>query len=90
MQVNFLGRKRLDFVSNDGKTVRGEQLFFSYPEADVIGERADKLFIPDGFPLPEMTPGDTLEVSFNNRGKPEKIEVVSAKKTINLNGKKED
>ena len=90
MQVNFLGRKFLDFITNDGKTVRGEQLFISYPETGVIGERTDKLFIPDGFPLQDMTPGDALEVSFNNRGKPEKIEVVSAKKTINLNGKKED
>ena len=82
MIMTLMGYKSLDFESN-GERVKGTQAFVSYIEDGVIGQRTDKLFLRDGFPLPEIKPGDTLDVTYNRRGKPEGIRVVSNKQ-INL------
>jgi len=80
MLMYLLGRRHLSFQNNDGKAVEGDQLFVSYPKEGVEGEMTDKIFIRQGFALPpKMTPGDTLEIAFDNRGKPEKIAVVPSK-----------
>lgn len=76
MQVLLMGLRALDFASNDGQ-VKGMQLFVAYPEDGVEGQMTDKLFLKDGFELPDgLKPGATLEVSFNHRGKPEKVTVA--------------
>lgn len=83
MLVLLMGHKLLDFVS-DGNVVKGIQAFVAYPENGVIGQRTDKLFFRDGFPLPELQPGMTLDISFNNRGKPDKVEIASEPRKLNI------
>jgi hypothetical protein len=58
--------------------VQGVQAFVAYDEAGVTGQRTDKMFFREGFPLPELAPGMLLDITFNNRGKPERVEVINA------------
>lgn len=82
MKVRLLGSKKLDFTSNDGSLIQGTQIFMSFPEEGVKGERCDKLFVKDGFALPPLKPGELLDISFNNKGKPESIK--PAAKQVNI------
>lgn len=82
MQVKLIGIKKLDFVA-DGRNVKGQQLFISFLEENTIGEMTDRLFINDDISLPSLTPGDALEVFYNRKGKPERIERIPARK-INI------
>lgn len=82
MYVNLLGKKQIDFTTSDNSIVKGTQFFFAHEEEGVIGQRTDKLFLRDGFPLPEVKPGDTLDVTYNRHGKPESIRVVSDKQSV--------
>lgn len=83
MKATLLGTRNLNFSTNE-QTVKGTQLFISFPDDNVDGEMCDKLFIREDFLLPSLKPGDVVEISFNRRGKPESINVISPKK-ININ-----
>lgn len=80
MLVYLCGHRHLSFQNNNGEVIEGEQLFVSYPKDGVNGEMTDKVFVRPGVSLPsKMAPGDTLDIAFDNRGKPEKITVVTGK-----------
>lgn len=83
MNMTLLGYKLLDFDSN-GERVKGTQAFVACPEDGVTGQRTDKLFFRDGFELPELQPGMTLDLVYNRRGKPEKVTAVPTSQRINL------
>lgn len=77
MQMYLCGYRFLDFESQDGKKIQGIQLFVSYPTDSVTGEMVDRVFVRQGIEFPsEMTPGDVLDIAFNNKGKPERVTVV--------------
>ena len=83
MKVNLLGYRTLDFIS-EGQQIKGTQLFVCYKESGVEGEITDKLFVPEDMPYPPLTPGQPLEITFNRRGKIERIDLPSTKNvTIN-------
>lgn len=80
MKAKLLGMRKLDFSSNDGTQVQGIQAYIAFPEEGVEGVMTDKLFLRDGFAFPACEPGATLEVTYNRKGRPECIKVVSAAK----------
>lgn len=83
MRATLLGKRTLDFTTDQGQ-VKGVQLFISFRDnSDVEGETCDKLFIKEGFLLPDLKPGDSLEISYNHRGKVEDVRVVPKKININ-------
>lgn len=84
MLMLLMGHKDLDFESN-GKRIKGKQMFAAFPEEGVTGQRTEKLFFKDGIPLPDLQPGMYLEVSFNHKGKPEKVTVAQTTQRVNLN-----
>ena len=65
----LLGFRHLDFSTDDGSSVKGDQLFVAFAEDGVTGRMADKLFIRDGIALPALTPGMMLDISFNRKGR---------------------
>ncbi len=77
MKVKLIGARKLDFKSGDGVQIKGVQLYVSFPEDGIIGEMVDKLFLRDDFELPACKPGDTLDISFNRKGKPEIIKMIA-------------
>lgn len=83
MNTILRGYRSLDFQS-DGQPVKGIQLFISFPELGVEGEMTDKLFVRPDIPLPALKPGMALSITYNRKGKPERIEAVPATKQLNL------
>lgn len=65
----LLGFRHLDFSTDDGSSVKGDQLFVAFAEDGVTGRMADKLFIRDGIALPTLTPGMMLDIGFNHKGR---------------------
>ena len=65
-----------NFSTDDGSSVKGDQLFVAFAEDGVTGRMADKLFIRDGIALPTLTPGMMLDISFNRKGKVESVKTA--------------
>ena len=83
MKMELVGYKSLDFESN-GERVKGTQAFVAFEEEGVEGKRTDKLFFRDGFELPGLNAGMTLEVSFNRKGKPESVTIAQPVQRLNI------
>lgn len=70
----------LDFKANDGHQIEGTTLYVSYEVDNIeslIGFKTDKLFVKSSIPLPTgLKPGDIADISFNLKGKVEKIELI--------------
>lgn len=74
MQYNVEGWKLLDFVSKEGQSVKGLKLYVTCKEDGVIGLMTDSLFIRDGIEIPkDLKVGETVEIVFNRKGKPEGV-----------------
>lgn len=84
MEMILLGSKKLNFTNNQGESVKGTQVFVSFEEEGVEGQRTDTLFFRDGFELPNFKPGMTIDVVFNRKGKPVQVVATSASQRINL------
>lgn len=76
MIVRLIGSRELDFVSQNGEKVKGMQLFFAHKSDGVNGEMCDKIFLRDGFKLPALKAGSLLNIAFDNKGKPESVELA--------------
>ncbi|MBR4981239.1 MAG: hypothetical protein IKY94_01605 [Lachnospiraceae bacterium] len=72
MQIRLIGRQILDFQSGTG-SVKGTNLFGAYKDENVEGLRCDRFFVKDGIEIPECKINDTLNLSFNMRGKVESV-----------------
>ncbi len=86
MNVRLLGYKDVDFVSRDGKQVKGKKIYTASKDEGVVGEMSDSFFLADGFELPALRIGQELTISFNRHGKPEQITALpEPQKAININ-----
>lgn len=77
MQVKLLGVRVLDFKDETGTPIKGTQIFISHKEDGVLGEMAEKKFLPDGFDVPTLNPGNLLDLDCNTKGKILGIKVIS-------------
>lgn len=76
MQAKLLGVRKLDFKDDSGTPIKGTQIFISYLEDGVLGEMAEKKFLPDGFDMPALNPGNLLDLNCNTKGKILGIKVI--------------
>lgn len=75
MEVKLVGFMPVDFSGASGERICGTNLFVAFKDEQVSGMRTDKFFVREGTVLPEqMKPNDTLEVSFNHKGKVEYVD----------------
>lgn len=75
MQVKLIGVMPVDFSNANGERICGTNLFVAFKDEQVSGMRTDKFFVRAETALPEqMKPNDTLEVSFNHKGKVEYVD----------------
>ena len=65
MQAKLLGFMGVDFTNKDGERIVGMNIFVAFKDENVHGLKAEKFFLKDGI--------DTLELSFNYKGKIESI-----------------
>ena len=74
MLAKLHGVRPLDFTAQDGKQVRGTQLFISFEEQGVTGHATDKLFVRQDIELPKkMQVGKDLDIYFDRKGKVEAV-----------------
>jgi hypothetical protein len=73
MRVKVMGISKLDFVTNDGKTVIGTNLFVAFPDTHVDGMRTERVFVNQNIAMPEMHPGVEADLAFTMRGKIEAV-----------------
>jgi hypothetical protein len=74
MVVQVIGRQTLDFTTKEGQLIKGTNLYVAYKKDSVEGLMADKIFVRDEISIPkELKMNDKLDISFDNRGKIEKI-----------------
>ena len=64
----------VDFTNKDGERIVGMNIFVAFKDENVHGLKAEKFFLKEGIALPEQVKvNDTLEISFNYKGKIESI-----------------
>lgn len=74
MRAILQGFGKLDFVSADGNRVVGTNLYISFPDKNVNGQKCERIFAPKEIVFPDKVKvGDTLNFSFNHKGKLESI-----------------
>ena len=77
MFVKVVGKKVLNFTTEDGKVVDGAHYHLTYEEDGVEGLAAEKIFVSSAkLNSAEVSVGDMLEVYYNRYGKVDKIQVA--------------
>ncbi len=73
MQIKLMGFQKVNFTNNIGQTITGINIYGAFKDENVEGLKTEKFFIRDGIKMPECKLNDTLEISFNMKGKVEAI-----------------
>ena len=73
MQVKLVGVQPVNFINNNGETINGTNIFCAFRDENVDGLRNEKFFIKDGIKLLDCKINDTIEISFNMKGKVEML-----------------
>lgn len=75
MLVKVVGKKNLNFKTEDGKSIDGAHFFVTYEEEGIEGLAAEKFFISSSKLNPMVVSiGDSLNIYFNRFGKVDKVE----------------
>lgn len=77
MQAILQGFTKLDFMSADGNRVEGTTLYISFPDKNVTGQKCERIFAHKDIVFPKVKIGDTLNFSFNHKGKLETITTLN-------------
>lgn len=73
MQVRLIGTQLVNFTNSNGETIKGTNIFCAFKDEKVEGLRTEKFFLKDGIKLPECKLNDTINISFNMKGKVEAV-----------------
>ncbi len=74
MVAKFIGYQQLDFTSPNGEHIKGANLYVSYLDENVTGEKTEKFFVKPEIKFPEQLKiGMQMNLSFNHKGKIESI-----------------
>ena len=73
VQAKLVGLQRVSFFNNNGEKIEGKNIFCAFKDENVEGLRTEKFFLKDGIKLPDCKINDTIEISFNMKGKVEML-----------------
>ena len=73
MQVKLVGIQHVNFTNNNGETINGINIFCAFKDENVEGLRTEKFFLRPEIKLPDCKLNDTIEISFNMKGKVEML-----------------
>lgn len=74
MQAKLIGVMDVNFTNNNGEAIHGTNIFVAFKDENVEGFRTEKFFLKNGISLPKDTKlNDTIDLSFNHKGKIEMI-----------------
>ena len=73
MRVKLVGVQYVNFTNNNGETINGTNIFCAFEDENVEGLRTEKFFIKPEIKLSDCKINDTIDISFNMKGKIEMI-----------------
>lgn len=74
MKATLLGYSKIDFVSDKGDHVEGNNIYISFNDENVTGQKCERVFVKKDIQIPEQVKiGDSLNLYFNNKAKLEEI-----------------
>ena len=81
MKANLVGiRSNVRFEDNrTGEVIEGTSIYVTYNDSAVVGQIADKFFLKSTLMIPcipDLIPGQVLDISFNQRGKVVGIDIL--------------
>ena len=75
-QFKLLGIQILNFKNNLGELISGTNIWVAYADENVKGLKAQRIFLKEGFEMPDIKPNDNLRIYFDMRGKAVNIEKI--------------
>lgn len=70
MIVQVVGKQRLDFDTKEGSHINGTNFFILYPNSNVDGLKADRIFVPIEIEIPKgLELNKKANFDFDNKGK---------------------
>lgn len=77
MDVRLLGVQNVSFTASNGDRIEGTNLFCSFTDENVQGEKVAKFFLKKGIPLPKDIRLNTqITVLFDMHGRIEAVNTV--------------
>lgn len=74
MLAILLGFQKLDFNTPNGENIKGTNIYVSYSDENVVGEKSERFFVKQEVVFPENVKiGDSVNITFNHKGKVESI-----------------
>lgn len=74
MVAKLIGISDVNFLTPNGDRIEGNNIFVSYADPNVVGEKTEKFFVKKDIAFPEnLKIGESINLSFNQRGKIEAI-----------------
>lgn len=74
MKSQLIGIQHIQFTNDNNEEIKGTNIFVAFKDENVQGLRTEKFFLKQGIELPKDTKlNDTIELSFNHKGKIEMI-----------------
>lgn len=74
MRLVLIGIQSISFTNNNGEEIKGHNLYVTYPDENVQGLKADKIFLKENIKLPQgIKLNQEIDAVFNMRGKIEAI-----------------
>jgi hypothetical protein len=73
MKAILNGYSEVNFKTDRGDHIEGLNLYVSYEDNNVIGEKCERFFVNKDIAIPNLKVGDSLNLFFNHRGKVESI-----------------
>lgn len=74
MKCTLHGFQQIDFLNRDGQSIKGVNLYVSFPEENIMGQAVAKFFIKENIPMPDnIKVGNEIELTFSRKGKVEKV-----------------
>ncbi|MBP3593082.1 MAG: hypothetical protein J6J44_01015 [Lachnospiraceae bacterium] len=73
MKAKLLGVQPINFTNTQGETINGINIFCAFSDENVEGCRTEKFFLKDGIKLADCKINDTIDISFNMKGKVEML-----------------
>ena len=76
MLFRLLGVSPISFTDSTGRLISGTSLYLGSVDPRVTGLKCDKVWVSGEIVLPDCKPNDNLDISFNMKGRVEKVEKV--------------
>lgn len=78
MKARLIGINNLNFKNQLGEVISGKNLYIAFEHPETVGLKCDKVFIkPEIEFSTDIKPNDLIELSFDYRGKCERVEKIS-------------